>query len=83
MNKNIPQKLKVASYYKHIDNGGLYIDVTKEVFNNDPESPFELYTIEFSSDYFGYPSVKSVIGPIYKEYLDFYLNSFKDLSVKV
>lgn len=77
------QKTKVASYYYHIDNGGLSIDIYREIFSDDPLDPYELYTIEFTSNYFGYPSIKTVISSIHRDYLSFYINSFRDLGNKV
>lgn len=47
---------KLASYYKHIDNGGIMIDI--EQSNNEYKNIF----IKMSTTYHGYPDVSSQLS---------------------
>jgi len=47
-------KTKIGNYNKHIDNGGIKIEINQDQFKQ--------ISIEFSTQYFGYPSVSATLA---------------------
>ena len=62
------QRKVVSMKYHHIDNGGVSVKVIEisnpviEISNpNGNDVPFSTYEVHITCDYFGYPSITSVV----------------------
>ena len=59
MQKSTTQKL--ASFYHHIDNGGISLHLSTEVFENKGES-FDVPRLSIDATYHGYPAVSASLS---------------------
>ena len=45
---------KLASHHKHIDNGGVSVDISVDEYKN--------IAVKFNTSYFGYPNITSTVN---------------------
>ncbi len=78
------QRKIVSTKYHHIDNGGISLKVIEIINPNGNDTPFSTFEIHITCDYFGYPSITSVVSLGEKvEILDTLIDALSEAKYKI